>query len=668
MVTMLELPDDVLYLVFAHLDTAKDLRALSLTNKRLHTVINGDNNEGWRVFVRTRFPSLYTTSLPTSSLTWPQLAESLTWQSRAWDRRSLSFQAILPKPPRAPRRGSIPGRRRHQAPFHPVVDVHSDLATNEEMVVWGAGENIVARRRSGRRADWTPKQTVWYRAEGADTGYRAGYDDVTALSIVEGASGRAGKLGMVVGRDNGHLALLGAGDDDFGQRLADLHPRHTGEAGAGWSQDKINSIDVLHQQGRVAVATKAAVLLYSLPQDDTDINVAPSDYLNFVTQTSDDSSESVGGAKWMGNDTLALGMVGWKDPLRYVKVSPTGFEDVIPVRNNALQDKFSIEPNKTSLCTSSLTPIDATSITGGHGSNLLLSSWRDGSIRLQDIRTPSPLDLVYSDNIDPWSPLDTLLPFGTSHFVGGGPHGATIKVFDFRWPRQYFHTAALPCGKEHPVPTPSQPFLSAPTERKAQCSSCDHLAGYKCRWHALSADIYHRPNGTFFFSKSLPRASAYACVWSMARASPLSPNFYIGLSGGVVEANLATLPPISSAHETEVDPHFGWVPCVQRDMGESGYEVHELDASLMETGDGRLCPENVRSVRMPAMRGKGWSRISEKMGDGVPPRLVRRHRLDERFHVLSDFDRADLWGVVGESRKDTRETWFEDGDADDIEL
>ncbi|KAJ4392990.1 hypothetical protein N0V93_002194 [Gnomoniopsis smithogilvyi] len=664
---MLELPDDVLYLVFAHLDTAKDLRALSLTNKRFHTVINGDNNEGWRVFVRTRFPSLYLTSLPTSSFKWPQLAKSLTWQSRAWDRRSLSFQAMLPTPPRAPRRGPATGRRPHQAPFHPVVDAHSNLATNEELVVWGAGETIVARRRSGRKADWTPKQTVWHRVEGAEMGYSAGYDDVTALSIVEGARGKPGKLGMVVGRDNGHLALLGAGNDDFGQRLADFHPRHTEEADAGWFQEKINSVDVIHQQGCMAVATKAAVLLYSLPQDDADMDVAPSAYLSFATQASDDSWESVGGAKWMGKDTLALGMSGRKDPLRYVKVSPTGFEDVVPVRNDALEAKFSIEPNKSSLCTSSLTPIDATSITGGHGSNLLLSSWRDGSIRLQDIRTPSSLDLVYSDNIDPWSALDTLLPFGTSHFVGGGPHGATIKVFDFRWPRQYFHTAALPCGKEQPVPTPSQPFLSAPTDHKTRNFSCDHIAGYKCRWHALSQDIYHRPNGTFFFSKSLPRATAYACVWSMARASPLSPNFYIGLSGGVVEANLATLPPISSTHETEVDPHFGWVPSVQRDMGESSYEVHELDASLMETGDGQLYPENLRSVRMPAMRGKGWSRISEKMGNGVPERLVRRHRLDERFHVLPDFDRADLLGLMEEESKDEQRTWFEDGDVDEIE-
>lgn len=665
---MLALPDDILYLVFAHLDTAKDLRSLSLANRRLHTVINGGDDEGWRIFVRTRFPSLHTASLPILSYTWPQLADSLTWQSRAWDRRSLSFQAMLPAPPCSPRRGHVAGRRHHQTPFHPVVDAHCELGAREELVVWGAGESIVARRRKGRRVDWTPVETVWHRVEGAEMGYRAGYDDVTALSIVDDVCGRAGKLGMVIGRDNGHLVLLDAGEESFGEKLADLNPCYAGNDGVGQIQEKISGMDVLHRQGRVAVATKSAVLLYTLPQDETDVEIAPSTYLSFAAQASNDSGESLGGAKWMGQDTLALGMNGRKDALRYVKVTPTGFEDVTPIRNTPLEEKFSLEPSKSHLCTSSLTPVDATSIAGGHGTNLLLSSWRDGTIRLQDLRAPTPLDLVYSDNIDPWSPLDTLLAFGTSHFIGGGAHGAAIKVFDFRWPRQYFHTAALPCGKEFPVPNPSQPFLPAPIDRASRCSSCDHLAGRPCRWHTLSQNLYHRPNGTFFFSKSLPRANAYACVWSMARATPLSPNFYIGLSGGVVEANLATLPPISSAHETDVDPLFGWVPCVQRDMGTSGYEVHELDASLMETGDGRLSAENVRSVRMPAMRGKGWSRISEKMGDGVPERLVRRHRLDERYHVLADFDRADLWSVVGDGRK-AAGSWFDDdGESDEVEI
>ncbi|CAN8097682.1 unnamed protein product [Discula destructiva] len=672
---MLVLPDDVLYLIFAYLDTAKDILSLLLTNHRLKTAIQADHNEGWRIFVRTRFPHM--THLPTSAFRWDQLADSLTWQTRAWDRRSVYFQAMLPTNPQEAgrRRGSRAphlGRMHQRTAFHPVVDAHGDLAAMEDLVVWGAGENIVARRRKGRQAKWTPKKTKWHQVDGTTMGYKAGYDDITALSIVEDVCGKVGDLGMLVGRDNGHLAFVSATEDDFGKTLADLSPRHSEDVPFGLTQENINGVDILHSQGRVAVAAKSALLLYDLPEHPSSpANIAPSSFLRFASQNSGDSTpESIGGAKWMGEDTLALGLSGASNALRYIKVTPAGFSGVpISVRNPALEERFSLDPVKSRLCTSSLTPIDASSIMGGGGSNLLLSAWRDGTVRLQDLRTPTPLDLVYCDNIDPYAEFEALLAFGTSHFIGGGSNGATIKVFDLRWPRNYYHTAALPCGADSPVPRPHQPFLSPPKKQDpgAHCSRCAPLAGRKCRWHALSETIYHRPNGTFFFSKSLPRADAYASVWSLARpASLLAPNFYIGISGGVVEASLAVLPSSlhsSSTREMDVDPNFGYVPAVPRDFADSPgpYHVYDLDASLMETGDGRLDRGHERNVRMPVMRGKGWGRMGQLAASGgvkvqkggtggengngsaVPPpeRLVKRHRLDVRFHTLRDYELAE---------------------------
>lgn len=665
---MLTLPEDVLYIILSHLDTAKDILSLLLTSKHLRKVIQADHNEGWRIFVRARFPSM--TNLPTTAYTWDQLADSLTWQTRAWARRSVYFQALLPTPtptptvPREPRNRGRGGQRmshrpqqQQQTAFHPVVDARADWAAREDLVVWGAGENIVARRRKGRRADWSPDQTLWHHVDGKELGYRAGYDDITALSIVEGVGGKAGDLGMLVGRDNGHLAFLSAAAGDFGHVLADLSPRHAMEIGAGRVQENINDIDV--HQSRVAVAAKSSVLLYSLPEDFSSSNIAPSVFLSFAASPPGDSWESVGGAKWMGQDTLALGLSGSKDALRYVKVTPAGFEDVVPVRNTALEARFSIDPDKSRLCTGSLAPIDASSIIGGGGSTLLLSAWRDGTVRLQDLRTPTPLDLVYCDNIDPYSEFEKLLPFSTSHFIAAGSHGATIKVFDFRWPRQYYHTTALPCGADAPIPRPHQPFLRPPRTPRPPCDHCAPMTGRMCRWHALSQDIYHRPNGTFFFSKSLPRASAYASVWSLAAGGgSLSPNFYIGISGGVVEASLATATQLNDGEDggrmMDVDPRLGYVPCVEQqqqrqqtevEVEDGGarpgrYYVYDLDASLMETGDGMLDRGNERNVRMPMMRGTGWRRMTEEIGGAGD--AVGRHRLDVRYHALSDFDAIGL--------------------------
>lgn len=652
-----QLPDDVLYLVISNLETARDIRALILTSRRLRT-ITGD--EGWRTFVRSRFPDISRQSLLSSSslYSWHHLANSLTFQARTWERRSLAFEAIMPSAPsgRGAQRGA--GRRRQEAPFHPALDAHLDLSTGEDLVIWGAGENLVARRRRrGRGPTAIPKETAWHSLDGKAIGYRSGVDDIKAVSILEDVCGRPGSLGVLVGRDNGHLALLSAGRESFGERLADLSPQHIMDGGEQWTQGTINSVDVLRRQNLVAVAGKSGAFIYPLPEDEGfSANIAPSTFLNVASQSLNAGGFSLGNAKWMGENTMALGLSGCNDSLRYVTLTPAGFENITTVKNDALSENFRINYTTSRLCTGSLTPIDASSIIGGRGSNLLLSAWRDGSVRLQDLRTPTALDLVYCDNFDPWSEIEALLPFGTSHFVAGGAvGGATIKVFDFRWPRQYYYTTAQPCGDFQPVPTVGQPFLRAPQYHPragtaAARGQCDHTVGgrrWRCPWHELSRTLYHRPNAKLFFAKSLPREHADAGVWSMARASSLSPNFYIGISGGVIEASLAAAagpspsPSPGLGEVLEVDPNFGYGPSRAQDVG-AGYTSYNVDASLMEIGDGRLDVRHDRSVHLPAMRSRGMSRMMEGMGLGTPECFVMRHRLDPRYHFWADFDRSDL--------------------------
>lgn len=624
------LPDDLLYLVVSHLDTARDLHALLLTNKRLHTVIQTDD-EGWRIFVRSCFPSVSLRSEPSSTYPWHQLARSLTWQARAWDKRSLTFQALLPIPPQTNHPHNWRRRLHTEVPFHPAVDARFSLAEGEEFVVWSTGESLVGRRRVGTPGRPVADAESWYRVDGKAQGYIAGPDDIKAVSFVEDMGGHQGALGVVVGRDNGHLHLLDASKEDFGRKLFDFNPSHSENDKLRWAQSTINCVDILQSRRLVAAGSKSGVFLYQISDTGPDTTaVIPSSYIDLGDSDVEDAfSPSIGGAKWMGKDTLALGLAGCSDPLRYATLTPTGLQELTAVKSPKLWSDFSLSFSTRRLCCGSLTPVDASSILGGGGSNLLLSAWRDGTVCLSDLRTPSGFDTAYCDNIDPWCEFEALLPFGTSHFVGGGAHGATIKVFDFRWPRLYYHTTGLPCGSEKPFPNPNQAFVTPPRDPEPFRARCDHVTGLGCRWHTLSRDLYHRPNGKFFFSKSLPRADAYAGVWSLARASPLSPNFYIGISGGIVEANLGAL-------TKEVDPSFGFVSLESKSVG-VGTMSRALDASLMEFGDGILEIENDRNVRMPPMRGVGsWRNLDDGL-DQVPESIRRRHRLDEKYQLARDF-------------------------------
>lgn len=630
------LPDDVLLLVIVHLETAKDIRALLLANRRLGSLIRADHEGGWRAFVRSRFPSIPIPFAPSSSSSayprWGEIASSLTWQSRAWDRRSLSFQAMLPEANLQQRRAP---RRRQGTPYHPILDAHFDFLAREELVVWGAGENFVARRRKLGREGTYPEKVVWHRLDGKDLGFSAGRDDIRAVSLVEGVGNG---LGALVGRDNGNLALLDLSDERFGEKLADFSPEYatadeTEYVGptTKFNQGTINSVDVIARKRLVAAATNAGIQLYHLPGE-SGVDVQPSAYLDLTTHHFDQPNTTLGYARWMGEDMMAFALKGCSHQLRYATITPTGIETLSPYKNDDLEEQFDITYSKGRLSAHSLTPIEASSVPGGN-SSLLLTAWRDGSVRLQDLRTQSPFDLVYCDNVDPWSDFEALLPFGSSHFVAGGAHGATVKIFDFRWSRDYYHTAAMPCSPEQPFPKPIQPFLEPPRHYIVPRKQCDALCpGKRCQWHEKSRGLYDRPNGTFFFSKSLPRKDAYAGVWSMARSSSLAPNFYVGISGGVVEASLTGGGGTTAA---EADPVFGCT--IGQEEPGAGYSTVPLEASLMETGDGLLYTENDRTVRMPPMRGKGWNKLRRDEYEDIPRELRARHRLDERYQIMSDF-------------------------------
>lgn len=112
------------------------------TSKRFRA---GVDDDGWKSFALARFCSFGLTDVDKGELSWEQLVESLTWQSRCWDRRALRFTGMFPLEVRIPRGQHV---RRAQPP-RTILDARTDLSspTRQELVVWGAGQNLVARYR-----------------------------------------------------------------------------------------------------------------------------------------------------------------------------------------------------------------------------------------------------------------------------------------------------------------------------------------------------------------------------------------------------------------------------------------------------------------------------------------------------------------------------------------
>ncbi|SPQ26840.1 45b7c5c2-88fa-460a-b871-072a49cfd959 [Thermothielavioides terrestris] len=611
------LPDDILFLVLVYLDSARYVSALSRTCRRLHHLVQRD---GWRIFVRNRFPSLSAPAPATGHLSWQQVAESMTWQSRCWDRRSLQFQAIIPHPRRAARSGD----------FMSVIDAHFDPASQQELVVWGAGEDVVARYRQ-RRGPGRASQTSWHRLDGEDLGLRAGYDDIKTIKIVAYGGG----LALIAGRYNGQLSLLSADPARFGECIAQFgaaaNPDFDSHRAS--ARETINSLDVLDTGGSrlLAAAAESSVRIYELPEGDP-MDTAPVTIYDLKDDALTSSSAKLGRARWMEQGaSIALALVCSKDPLRYLSLSPAGWSLHAAAKSERVAREFNISYDRT-IAPNSLEPVYLHP-GARRGTSLLLSAWRDGTIRLQDLRTPSAFDAVYQNNVDPGSNTETLMAYGTERFVAGGT-GLAIEVFDFRWPKSYHHTAGLPCYGGSPFPKPHQPFLKPPSTAAQGRARCDHVRGLPCHWHALSAELYHRPNAKFFLSQSVDFYRRTTAVWSLARASDVSPNFYVGVSGAVVEACLEQTPDsYAPERAVVVDPNFGFPDWRAPPPSGSGYWTRPAVPALMETGDGYSFKGNDRSIVLPGLlryRGpREWT-----AGGG---RLQKRHRLDIGYQQEADF-------------------------------
>ena len=603
------LPTDILLIVLGYLDTARSIAHLGAACKGLYRLVSA---EGWRVFVRSCFSSL-TIPESNSEEEWAHLARVLTAQSRDWDRRALVFHSL--SPPEAHRHNN---RRGQSIPGNIIVDAHlqSRGRIEKELVVWGAGEDVVARiQRKSRKDPSTVVSEHWHLYKGSENGFAAGKDDTTSISIVKGNSSGDGEgIGVVVGRANGDMRLLSIDEFSFGRTLRRFRPSPTSDI----HQHEIRAIDVDCGSDIIAASTRENIWLYpaqshnSIPTDETEtsfIDPITSSCLKDSQQLS--PFEFIRSMKILNKDTLAVALNRSFDPLRVITITPTGLETTAPTQILDFHPYLGTSPRTVR----ALLPVDVRSIASGYG-NVILSSWDDGTIRLQDLRTPSSVDKTYQDNFEISTPINTLISHGLERFVAGSAYSHMLKVFDFRWPRGYYHTDSLPCTSRRPYPTPRPPTLIDEPECRHKRSLCNHLLGRQCRWHELSRDDFYRPNCNIY----LPfRNYASSPIYTLAKPSDISPVIYAGLSGLLVEFTLK-----SGMHSTSTPSPS---PLYSRQKGK---------VAVLETGDGSPILDVRSCHRVPEIRRQSFSNIH---GDDTIAR--RQHRLDEALqdpHECQEFE------------------------------
>lgn len=226
-ITLHSLPPELLAHVVVHIENARTLFHLALTCKRMNSFIE---DEGFRVFVQTRFPYLRPPPNSTCSF-WKDATHGLTTLSRNWERKAFVAYTINPRSEVSDdvgrNKARAPPRQRGQTMgFVPVIDSYEtwyggEWSSRKEIVAWGAGAELIMRSKvmgdRSKNATEFPENSYMKGINShqhnyswtsySENGAVDGRDDITCVNLLPQQS-LVDLEQVIIGRASGGLAHL----------------------------------------------------------------------------------------------------------------------------------------------------------------------------------------------------------------------------------------------------------------------------------------------------------------------------------------------------------------------------------------------------------------------------------------------------------------------------
>jgi F-box associated protein/WD40 domain-containing protein len=542
-----ELPEEILYDILAHLPSAKDFRNLSLCCKPLNEFIKSD---GWKIFVKNRFPSLVVSVPPT--INYAEAAVGLTSLSRNWDRRAFIARDL----PMLEDLGFIPERharrrgRTQTMNFVPIIDSHEEIVggdwkSRQELLVYGAGPKIVSRftwkevndshhrqRQWSHDEDRTRQRSRWGLYQQPDS--LEGRDDITTLKIRRRSNaaiqvdGNRPSFSVLAGTASGDLSLLDISYKPYPNTQL-VHERK----------------QVLHTHNNSALRSATFFpsqrMILSASSDGT-VNVFRPDLHDDTVEPCASLRNVHRGPLWtaqcLSEENIVLGTGPSSKPLHFYRLTPTGLIETSIARWGA-------EESDTADSVSCILPLKS-QLAMNSSENLFLTGNYNGVIKLHDLRSSSSFEVEYSDPIDS-STVYSLANLGQERILAGGGRSTLLKVFDLRM----LHGCNYNYRTANQLHNPQQP--SGPANGRGwtvflRSQSSDRM---NTRLHYASNNG-HRGHARAIRNGAL--ASAHSAVHSISIPSPYSPTVYAGLEGRVVQIDVA------DCFEKFPDPMYGMPP------------------------------------------------------------------------------------------------------------
>jgi WD40 repeat protein len=517
-----EVPVELLNHIVTYLPTAQAAAHLSSSNHALRRYFE---DEGWKIFVQSRFPSFNITG------NWKAAAHTLTTYSRNLDRRAFLGRYVEPsnfivKLPQRELETKWRKPRGQTMGYQPEIDCYEEASgstwdARKQVLAWSAGAELVVRVKSmGPRHkpdsrgtysyfDHYNHHTRWftYRPPRA----QEGRDDITSLNLLKGvyreeSSSTTDVEHAVFGTASGglylsHLEL----DRDSSKTVGGVF--ETGKRPVRFADIEASEENLL-----AAVLGDTTVALFNIPRF---LYNVPEHHetIHALAETTipQEGSRSfrIWATQFLSNDLLALGTGPSPTPVQILKLRPTGFDDE-PYR------KLEVRETHFETAVYSIKPLP--SIVGDRrsASELFLSGGYDGITRLHDLRSPRPFVSYFFDGTDDGA-IYSLQPIGRERFVAGGARHSMIKFFDLR----------VAGGRAYDYRDVAQ----STTAQDAQDTSPDN------GWNVF-LNPRNDPQPRWSFSRARATESP---VYSLASPSPTSATLFAGVENHVIELDFTSM-------------------------------------------------------------------------------------------------------------------------------
>ncbi|KAL9581739.1 MAG: hypothetical protein Q9212_003716 [Teloschistes hypoglaucus] len=550
-----DLPPELLAHIVFYLDTARSLVSLAASSRKLYCYVRDD---GYQAFVQSHYPSISTPPL------WKEATRGLTSLSRAWERKSLIARCIGPPLLDESSRPFLRhGPRRQTMGYQPVIDSYetflgSSWTSRREVLAWGAGAELILRvkwkgpevekeylhalrnKEDVASFDQYNHKVRWWRVK--DPTHQDGKDDITAIKLLKDSQKPSPwSEYLVVGRATGELTMISVDHKSEGlwqTKTRFFHGGHT---------VRFATVSSAAEPSLAACIGDHTIALYAVKSDNE--SVEPLRLIQI--QPFPNKACRLWSAVFLRQDRLAVGLGPSIEPIQVFDVSCEATPSK-PFRTFSVGGGSA--KHDARLTVYSLAPLPPSSRGRKSEGHRFLSGGFDGAIRAYVA--------TFTDPVDSCSAVYSLLPLGCDQFLAGSANHSLLKVFNLRLALEelgrkessaaYSTERAVgsdPFSQRDSAVAPEGVSLDAPgfvgilpdSSSRSGTSNIAHT-GIGSRssssktqelnnWNVFLANSNHRPGPTW-------RAIRASPVYSLSCPSLLSPTFYAGIEGNVVQVDL----------------------------------------------------------------------------------------------------------------------------------